>query len=219
MKYFFALCLLFSISGTCQYKSFGFTSNGDTINIIDKNDLKQGRWRIDIAALREEPAYVEEGVFKDNKREGIWYKYDLYGVIVAKENYKWGNKHGKQVYAIDGSVEREESWLSMDPSKKFDTIDVPDVYNSFVVTRKIIKVEPYALRHGTFTYFNAANGRVEKKEEYLFGKLVDKNEMLSNNFQTSDSIATPKKVAKPQAVLDFDKKNKGKKSYKYKDGS
>ena len=42
-------------------KSFALSSNGDTLNITDKKDLKQGKWVIHVNPLRSEPGFEEEG--------------------------------------------------------------------------------------------------------------------------------------------------------------
>jgi len=209
-----AICFC-SLQTSAQLKSFLLTENGDTLNKIDNNNLKQGRWKIRVNALRGEPAYDEEGVFKNNLKEGVWRKYDAYGLLTAKEDYKWNNKNGLQVYLSQGQLEHEENWRSVDPEKKFDTIDVPDVYDIMKVDKRIVKVESYAVPFGTWTYYEPESGRVVKTENYdAFGKLFTPQKNLA--IPAIDSI--PKKVAKPKEILDFEKSRKGKKAIKVRDG-
>ena len=80
------ICLLFSLSGYSQYKSFKIGVKGDTLNCVDNAGLKQGRWVISVAPLRGEPGYDEEGYFKDDKKEGVWRKYSTRGDLQAIEN-------------------------------------------------------------------------------------------------------------------------------------
>ena len=48
---FFCFLLANSIS-MAQYKNYIVLENGDTLNRIDLNDKKQGRWKIHVNALR-----------------------------------------------------------------------------------------------------------------------------------------------------------------------
>ena len=102
------LSVLMSYNISAQgYKSYKLTENGDTMNIVDANNLKQGKWKVYVPALRVEPAYEEEGIYKDNKKEGIWRKFDMYGLLFAIEKYKWGMKDGIQTYLSNGLPEHE----------------------------------------------------------------------------------------------------------------
>ncbi len=53
----------------------------DTINITDANGLKQGLWIID-----NKTNMVEEGIYKDNKREGVW-RFILSNINLSKITY------------------------------------------------------------------------------------------------------------------------------------
>ena len=59
---------LFFMSGQAQYKSYQLNAEGDTLNAIDKNDKKQGKWVIHVESIRGEPGYEEEGIFKNNNK-------------------------------------------------------------------------------------------------------------------------------------------------------
>src|SRR5579862_4430999 len=84
--------VLFFINGRAQYKSFKLNGDGDTLNIIDNKGLKQGKWISSVPEIREEPGYDEEGLYKDDKKEGIWKRYTAMGDIIAIENYRFGGK-------------------------------------------------------------------------------------------------------------------------------
>ncbi len=64
--------LMLFINGKSQYKNFKLNANGDTLNIIDKKGLKQGKWISSVGEIRGEPGYDEEGIYKDDNKEGIW---------------------------------------------------------------------------------------------------------------------------------------------------
>jgi hypothetical protein len=58
---FFAYIFIASISpATAQLKSYQLNPQGDTINAINKEDQKVGKWVIEVGELRGEPGYVEE---------------------------------------------------------------------------------------------------------------------------------------------------------------
>lgn len=201
---------------SAQCKVFKLMDEGDTLNCIDNKDKKQGKWKIHVDALRGNSGYDEEGIFKDNLKEGVWRKYDDYGLLIALENYRWGNKNGTQKYLENGKLEHEESWKSMDPEKKFDTIDVPDVYDPYKVEQKIFPVKPYAVEHGTWRFYDPETGKLLKKDEYFLGELYVLKPKDDNAVNKTDTLPVKKVV--PKEVLDFDKKNKNKKSIKLRDG-
>jgi hypothetical protein len=74
-------------------KSFEFigANTTDTVNLTDCNG-KQGKWFIrEYAVLnRNEPAQmvtVEEGFYHNDKKEGLWLKYDKYGNVTDSVNH------------------------------------------------------------------------------------------------------------------------------------
>ena len=152
---------LFFTNGMAQYKSYKLNAEGDTLNAIDKKDMKQGKWVIHVDPLRGEPGYEEEGIFKNNNKEGIWRKYSLTGDIIAVEIYKLGGKDGiQQYYTYLGDLIREESWRGYDPDAPYDTIAVYGEGNNEIIEYKIVKAEQYSVKHGEWKYYDAGSGRL-----------------------------------------------------------
>ena len=201
---------LFLMNGMAQTKTYKLNAEGDTVNAIDKNDLKQGKWVIHVDEVRGEPGYEEEGVFVKGKKEGIWRQYSLTGDIIAVEFYKLGGKHGvQQYYTYLGDLIREESWKGYDPEAPYDTVAVYGDGNNEIVDYKIIKAEQYSVRHGEWKYYDpAAGGRLMKVEKYDRGYL-EKPGSVAN--ATAPVIDKPRKVEKTPEMLEWEKKNKGKK--------
>jgi hypothetical protein len=79
MRWILILCLLISFKGFSQYKSYIIGVKGDTLNIVDKQDKKQGKWVIRHESVRGEPGFEEEGEYKNDRKEGIWRKFNLTG--------------------------------------------------------------------------------------------------------------------------------------------
>lgn len=195
---------------------------------------KQGPWVIHVDELRGEPGYDEQGYFIDDKKDGKWVKFSLMGDKLSEENYRWGSLDGKsRYYSRRGGLIREESWRAIEPGRTFDTVDVLDVTDpTKVVDRVVVKVEGSTMKHGTWKYFDPEWGTILKTEEYWADKVKtgdalpiagsDDDEELKpigfSDSKTKTEAAGKKTVPKPQAILDYEKKNK-KKKIKVRDGS
>ncbi|MEP7257848.1 MAG: hypothetical protein ABI687_05665 [Flavitalea sp.] len=214
MRYIFLLLMLFSLKGFSQWKDFKVTEKGDTLNRIDQQDRKQGEWLIHYDNLRGEPGYEEEGQFLNNRKEGEWRLFNLMSDLIGIEHYRWGFKDGVcQYFNTNGDLRVEQSWKALNPDKAYDTLMVEDVdkLNSF--SEVIIKNEGASLKHGQWKFYDAVTGSVVKTENYVLGKLEQ------GATQPVASATEKKAAAKPKEVLDFEKKNSGKKKVRYKDGT
>lgn len=203
---------------------------GDTLNCVDMNGKKQGRWVNELPPLRGEKGYEEQGVYINDKKEGQWQQFTLDGDLLSIENYRWGNKNGRCMYYTPfGQPLREESWKAVNPDSPYDTVDVYDLIDPRKVLRRdVIKLEGHALRHGTWKYFDPDQGTTVKTEQYKLDKLVVAGEVSDDlapidistgkNSKTKTDSSGKKITAKPQAVLDYEKKNAGKKKVRTRDG-
>ncbi len=82
---------------------------GDTINIIDKNNFKQGYW-IKHKSFSEEK--ISEGNYIDGKKEGLWKSYYSGGGLKSEITYQHGEKYGKAIiYFENGNIAEEGVWL------------------------------------------------------------------------------------------------------------
>src|ERR1700744_1728065 len=86
--------LSIGLNGYSQWKSFVVGPNGDSLNCVDKQDRRQGRWVNHVDELRGEPGFDEQGVYVDNRKEGVWRIFSLQGDVIGVEPYKWGYKDG-----------------------------------------------------------------------------------------------------------------------------
>jgi len=199
-------------SAGAQYKTYNLSANGDTLNAIDKKGMKQGKWIVHVDELRGEPGYEEEGVFSNDKREGIWRKYNLHSDLISTENFKYGGKDGLcQYYTPLGELVREEHWRGYNPDAPYDTIAIYGTGSNEILSYKIVKAEQYSVKDGDWTYYDPSTGRILKLEKYDRGHLLQgaKSETVTGE---------PKKIAKPAEVLDYEKKNSGKKKVKVREG-
>ncbi|HEY0059711.1 MAG TPA: hypothetical protein VGB56_11275, partial [Flavisolibacter sp.] len=169
MRYLFLLLLFASSNAFAQCKDYIIGVKGDTLNCVDFKGRKQGPWVNKVPSLRGERGYEEEGLYKDNFKMGTWRMYSLEGDLQALENYRWGQRDGRNAYFNHvGQILREESWRAIDPTNPFDTVNVYDVNDpSKVIGRKVIKVESLTVKHGTWKYYDGMTGRLEKTEQWL----------------------------------------------------
>lgn len=206
-------CLqLAGLQGHSQWKDFTLSPKGDTLNAVDKQDRKQGRWVNHYDEIRGEPGYEEEGLFQDNRKMGTWRLYNLGGDLIGVEFYKWGYKDGIcQYFGMNGTLLREESWRALNPDKQYDTLTIEDVDHLDKYKTVIVKNEGVGIKDGTWKYYNPLTGMIDREEVYTLGKLDKKS--VSKAPATAD-----KAVTKPKEVLDFEKKT-GKKKVKVQTGS
>lgn len=228
MRYIFSFFLLLSLGANAQWKSFIIGQKGDTLNRVDLKGRKQGPWIIQVPEVRGEPGYDEEGHFKDDKKEGRWLRYSLQGDKLAIENYRWGQKDGRcQYFNQMEDLVREESWLAVDPQNPYDTVAVYDPQNPNKILRfEIVKIDEPSVRHGTWRFFDAGTGRVEATEKWVLNRKKTKEDedaelapIDPTNPNATTTKAAPKPKVKPKEVLEFEKKNSGKKKIKVRDGN
>lgn len=215
MRLLIFFSLLISFSGYGQLKTYTIGVKGDTLNGIDAKGQKQGKWVIHHNELRGEPGYDEEGIYKDDRKEGPWRRYSPVGDLTALENYRWGNKDGQSQYFNNfGDLLRQESWKAINPDKIYDTLEVEDVEHLGQFKKVVVKNEGAGIKHGPWKYYDARSGLIVKSENYVLGVLEGKKKDA-----VASTTTDKKKVDKPQEVLDWEKKNAGKKKIKVRTGS
>jgi hypothetical protein len=217
MKWIFLLGLLISLNASSQCKDYIISIKGDTLNCTDAQGLRQGKWVVKYEQVRGEPGYEEEGQFVDGKKEGPWRQYSLQGDLVAIENYRWGHKHGpSQYFTSNGELVREESWRAVNPMNPYDTVEVADWDKDplgLVTKLVVVKLEGSTVKHGPWKYYEPQTGIIKKTENWVLGSIdggPKKDDLVGQ--------APPEKktTAKPKEVMDFEKKNAGKKKVKVK---
>lgn len=230
MRYLLSLILLFSLGAKAQPKSYIIGVKGDTLNRVDAKGLKQGPWVIRVEELRGNPGYEEEGYFVADKKEGRWVRYSLQGDKQAVENFRWGQKDGRSEYYNNAEdLIREESWLAADPKNPYDTVPVMDLHDpTKIVKYVVVKIEEPSVKHGTWRYYDPLTGRIEKTEQWQLNKLktpgdeaAADDELAPIDPATGKPVAKKeekKQVAKPKEVLEYEKKNSGKKKIKVRSG-
>jgi hypothetical protein len=214
MRWITCLLLLFSLQGFSQWKTYKIAPNGDTLNRVDVIDRKQGPWVNRFETVRGEPGYEEEGWYVHNRKDGEWRMFSLQGDLVGIEFYKWGFKDSVcRYYNKHGELRLEQRWKALNPDKAYDTlyIEDPDKFDTYRTV--VVKNEGASLRHGVWKYYtyDEEKGVSTRTENYILGELDKAKTTLA-------AKAEKKEVEKPKEVLDFEKKNSGKKKVKFRDG-
>ena len=206
-----------------QCKTFVIGTKGDTLNCTDHKGQKQGVWIERTPELRGNPGFDEEGSYKDGRREGVWRRFSLQGDIETVQQYQWGLLSGKSVFYNLMGIEREENWYAINPDKQYDTIDVPDLYDPNKMNAVVVKNEGRSIKHGTWKFYDPMTGRIQRSEHYFKDSLVDGLAAFGVNNKFARPIRDTSKpkseIKKPAALLEWEKKNAGKKKVKYQDGS
>jgi len=111
MLYFNICVLIFNVAIGQQFQIY----QGDTINIVDANNLKQRHW-IYFGSMKELPGYadnakVEEGNYKDNRKTGEWTKYFPSGEIQNQITFSNNRPNGPyKIFYPSGQVQEEGVW-------------------------------------------------------------------------------------------------------------
>ena len=223
MRLIFVLGCLVCLHGYGQLKDYTIGPKGDTLNGVDKQGKKQGKWVQRFEQVRGEPGFEEEGEYRNDRKEGTWRKYSLQGDLFGLENYRWGFKDGvSQYFNLNGELVKEESWRAFNPDKLYDTVDVEDPAHPDQFNKVIVKNEGSSLKNGVWRFFDATSGSVLKTEFWRLGQLQDGSSAATPGKMTkkqTDSTAAAAANGKPKEVQDFEKKNTGRKKVKVRDGN
>jgi len=213
-----AIGLLSFDSSFGQYKEYKINAKGDTINAINQEGKKVGKWVYVVGEQRGEPGYVEEGMYKKGEKDGYWRKYTTIGDLISLEHFLMGGKDGlQQYYTYIGDLEHEEMWRGYNPDDPYDTVPVYGTGSGEIIDFKIVKVEPYAVKEGTWRYYDPGSGRVIREEKWSNNNLISpksKNEVTL----TPPPYVKPDKPEKPKDAQKWDESRKGRRRA-IKDGS
>ncbi len=204
--FFIVSMVVFTGTATAQYKSYKLNADRDTINIVSAKGLKEGRWVNQVEELRGESGYEEEGVYLHGNKEGYWRKYTLQGDLIAVEQYKRGGKDGlQQYYSFVGDPIRDESWRGYDPEHPYDTIAVYGTGSNEIVELRVVKAEQYSVKQGEWRYYEG--GMVVKTEQWERNNLVTGKKDAATIANSNEK----RKIEKTPEMLEWERKNKGKK--------
>lgn len=141
------------------------------INKKDANGKPNGMWLHTTAPRMGEGGTTEFGVYEHGNKAGLWYKLDGEGQLYAAETYRNNVLDGEVKYYENGRVTAIGYYRGLNPKYSHDTIYVTDPV-SHKETKRIIPTERSTLKHGTWRFYDADNGRLIREEEYQIDELV-----------------------------------------------
>jgi antitoxin component YwqK of YwqJK toxin-antitoxin module len=189
--------------------------DGDTINRIDENNLKQGFWKIfgNMRKLKEyEPTQViEQGKYANSRKQGLWTKFFSSGKTKSEIEYKNSRPNGAyRTYFENGQIEEEGSWKNNRNTSNFKRY-----YENGQVSQQFA-FNPTGKRDGRQIYFYE-NGQVmieadieagkEKfvKEFYEDGSIKAEKNFIDGKLDVANTkvyeSAEPIKEKKPEGVI------------------
>ena len=165
--YIFVPIFICSISVAQSVPNF-VISDGDTINYVDENNLKQGFWKI-FGRMKKLSAYqpdqvVEQGNYKDSRQQGLWTKFFPSGKTKSEIEYVNSRPNGTyKTYFENGQVEEEGNWKN-----NRNTNDFKRYYDNGQVSQQFA-FNSTGKRDGKQTYFYE-NGQVMIEADIEAGK-------------------------------------------------
>ncbi len=176
-----------------------FASAQTAANQTDAKKRKQGPWVEQVPPLRGEPGYSWEGIYKNDRKEGVWKKYSADGDVMAEETFKNGVLDGLcKYYYPNGKVSAVGNMLSVDIDGQKDTIVVVDPVSGQETLTEVTR-KGYSVKHGEWKVYDEDG--VMMRETYDRGELS--NSEIGNR---PKSQATPL----PHEAATGGKKKKGK---------
>lgn len=154
---FSLLVLQISLGALAQSFEIDPANKKDTINIIDTRGMKQRNWIV-FGRSKPDSCYqrfskVEEGVYADNRKKGIWTSYFCAGTVFKKVTFTNGRPDGyATIYHPNGKVAEEGLWKGNKwngPYKNYYNNGQVKQEFSFTVAGKREGVQKYYYSDGT----------------------------------------------------------------------
>jgi antitoxin component YwqK of YwqJK toxin-antitoxin module len=220
--YIFIPIFICSISVAQSVPNYIISSEGDTINVVDENNMKQGFWKI-FGKMRKLPNYepdqvIEQGKYSNSRKQGIWTKFFASGKTKSEIEYKNSRPNGAyRTYFENGQIEEEGNWKN-----NRNTNDFKRYYENGQVSQNFA-FNNTGKRDGKQTYYYES-GQVmieadiesgkEKfvKEFYEDGSVKAEKSFVDGKLDVANTKVyeptTPIKDKKPEGVIEVVKVSK-----------
>lgn len=213
--------------------SYGISPVNDSLNFTDASDKKQGKWIV-TGKMAHKPAYaddqkVEEGMYQDGKKVGIWKEYYPNNSLKSKITFENGRPNGYAImYHDNGKIKEEGLWQMArwvgDYKLYYENGQVQQEFK-FTAGGKREGVQKYYYENGQLMIEGNWQGGTESgiiKEYYENGDIREEKMFNDGNFDPSAShsyqpkapivVKTPeeKQVSPPVIPQKTEKDNLGK---------
>ena len=156
MKQTFFLYLLLQLTfaaGMAQVKS----------NQRDAQHRKQGYWVEVVGEVRGEPGYTWEGVYKNDRKEGVWKKTSAIGNLLAEETFKNNVLDGYcKYYYSNGKPSEEGAYMATEIDGQRDTIMIIDPVTNAETPTEIVR-KGNSVRNGVWKLYDEETGKMVKE--------------------------------------------------------
>ncbi len=159
------------------------------VNQTDAKGKRHGTWVISQPARMGEPSASEFGEYEHGDKTGLWYKMDEESNLLSIETYKNNVLDGEAKYYDKGRLICIGHYRGLNPSRANDTFMVENQVTG-VQTLRVIPTERGTMRHGSWAYYDADNGRMTREEDYQVDELVYRQEYA---FSKEDSLDAAKR--------------------------
>jgi Uncharacterized protein conserved in bacteria len=191
LRYILVLALLYwAMDATAQTKQAQPANN--IYNKLDAQGKRHGIWVLQHGGGMGEDPYTEIGTYDHGVRAGSWYRLDEGGELQAIETYRNDIKDGEAKYFEKGLLIATGNFRGLNPSRDRDTFMVEDPITG-LQSLKSVPTERGTVRHGTWRFYDADNGRLTREEEYQVDEVVYHKEF---GMTKQDSIYYQKRVEK-----------------------
>lgn len=195
---------------------------GDTINYIDENNLKQGFWKI-FGRMKRLPGYepdqvIEQGNYKNSRKMGLWTKFFPSGKTKSEIEYVNSRPNGAyKTYYENGQVEEEGNWKNNRNTSEFKRYyENGQVAQEFAFNNsgKRDGKQVYYYENGQVMIEADMDGGKEKfvKEYYEDGSVKAEKAYVDGKLDVANTKVyeskTPVKEKKPEGVVEIVKVSK-----------
>jgi antitoxin component YwqK of YwqJK toxin-antitoxin module len=104
-----------------QAQTYKIAPSGDTINFLDKNNVKQGVWITDNEGIRGEPAFQFRCYYINGAKDGAGYKYTTDGDLLEEAYYKYDNLDSVYKYYDRSRLVLSGYYKAVNPTNPYET--------------------------------------------------------------------------------------------------
>lgn len=141
------------------------------INHYDPKGKPDGMWVLNEGARMGEPSNMQFGKYDHGEKYGPWYKLDEEGDLVSMETFHHNVLDGEAKYFDRGKLIATGTYRGLNPEREYDTVIVEDPVTGAQSLRSVHN-DRNTVRHGTWRFYNADNGRLVREEEYQIDSLI-----------------------------------------------
>jgi hypothetical protein len=146
------------------------SAEGDTINVTDDFNLKQGTWLIKTDAKFGDDPLTQYGLYKDNWKTGEWRTY-AGADLVSIENFKNDLLYGECKYFEDGYLSNKGYYDGANYRNIYDTI--------FITNEQTTEIKKYIVRNNgvsekdsLWTFYYPRSKKINALRYYHQGEMV-----------------------------------------------